>query len=343
MLEAYRQHVAERAAEGIPPKPLTPEWTADLVELLKNPPAGEEEFLLDLIANRVPPGVDEAAYVKAGFLSAVAKGEITCPLIDRPAAVTLLGNMHGGYNVETLVELLDDADLANDAAEQLKSTILVFDAFHDVAEKADAGNAQAKAVLQSWADAEWFTRQDAVPESIKAIVFKVTGETNTDDLSPAPDAWSRPDIPLHSLAAYKMTRDGLTPDEPGKIGPIKQIEEIKSKGLPVAFVGDVVGTGSSRKSATNSVLWFFGDDIPGVPNKRSGGICIGNKVAPIFFNTMEDAGALVFEAPVDDINMGDVIEIRPYDGKILSESGDVLSEFHFKSGVILDEVQAEGR
>tara|TARA_R110000850_G_scaffold7681_1_gene28113 strand:- start:37106 stop:39715 length:2610 start_codon:yes stop_codon:yes gene_type:complete len=343
VLEAYRQHVAERAAEGIPPKPLTPEWTADLVELLKNPPAGEEEFLLDLIANRVPPGVDEAAYVKAGFLSAVAKGEITCPLIDRPAAVTLLGNMHGGYNVETLVELLDDADLANDAAEQLKSTILVFDAFHDVAEKADAGNAQAKAVLQSWADAEWFTRQDAVPESIKAIVFKVTGETNTDDLSPAPDAWSRPDIPLHSLAAYKMTRDGLTPDEPGKIGPIKQIEEIKSKGLPVAFVGDVVGTGSSRKSATNSVLWFFGDDIPGVPNKRSGGICIGNKVAPIFFNTMEDAGALVFEAPVDDINMGDVIEIRPYDGKILSESGDVLSEFHFKSGVILDEVQAEGR
>ncbi|WP_438958027.1 bifunctional aconitate hydratase 2/2-methylisocitrate dehydratase [Porticoccus sp.] len=343
MLEAYRQHVAERAAEGIPPKPLTPEWTADLVELLKNPPAGEEEFLLDLIANRVPPGVDEAAYVKAGFLSAVAKGEITCPLIDRPAAVTLLGNMHGGYNVETLVELLDDADLANDAAEQLKSTILVFDAFHDVAEKADAGNAQAKAVLQSWADAEWFTRQDAVPESIKAIVFKVTGETNTDDLSPAPDAWSRPDIPLHSLAAYKMTRDGLTPDEPGKIGPIKQIEDIKSKGLPVAFVGDVVGTGSSRKSATNSVLWFFGDDIPGVPNKRSGGICIGNKVAPIFFNTMEDAGALVFEAPVDDINMGDVIEIRPYDGKILSESGDVLSEFHFKSGVILDEVQAEGR
>ena len=343
MLEAYRQHVAERAAEGIPPKPLTPEWTADLVELLKNPPAGEEDFLLDLIANRVPPGVDEAAYVKAGFLSAVAKGEITCPLIDRPAAVTLLGNMHGGYNVETLVQLLDDADLANSAAEQLKSTILVFDAFHDVAEKADAGNAQAKAVLQSWADAEWFTRQDAVPESIKAIVFKVTGETNTDDLSPAPDAWSRPDIPLHALAAYKMTRDGLTPDEPGKIGPMKQIEDIKSKGLPVAFVGDVVGTGSSRKSATNSVLWFFGDDIPGVPNKRSGGICIGNKVAPIFFNTMEDAGALVFEAPVDDINMGDVIEIRPYDGKILSESGDVLSEFHFKSGVILDEVQAEGR
>ena len=343
MLEAYRQHVADRAAQGIPPKPLTPEWTADLVELLKNPPAGEEEFLLDLIANRVPPGVDEAAYVKAGFLSAITKGEATSPLIDRLAAVKLLGNMHGGYNVATLVELLDDAELASQAAEELKNTILVFDAFHDVAEKADAGNDNAKAVLQSWADAEWFTQEDAVPESIKAVVFKVTGETNTDDLSPAPDAWSRPDIPLHALAAYKMAREGLSPDEPGSIGPMKQIEDIKSKGLPVAFVGDVVGTGSSRKSATNSVLWFFGEDMPGVPNKRSGGICIGGKVAPIFFNTMEDAGALVFEAPVDEINMGDVIEIRPYDGKILSESGAVLSEFAFKSDVILDEVQADGR
>ncbi len=343
MLEAYRQHVAERAAQGIPPKPLSPEWTAELVELLKNPPAGEEEFLLDLIANRVPPGVDEAAYVKAGFLSAVAKGEVACPLIDQLNAVKLLGNMHGGYNVATLVELLDSAELSAQCAEELKSTTLVFDAFHDVAEKADAGNANAKAVMQSWADAEWFTKQDAVPESIKAIVFKVTGETNTDDLSPAPDAWSRPDIPLHALAAYKMQRDGLTPDEPGKIGPMKQIEDIKAKGLPVAFVGDVVGTGSSRKSATNSVLWFFGEDMPGVPNKRSGGICIGSKVAPIFFNTMEDAGALVFEAPVDEINMGDVIEIRPYDGKILSESGAVLSEFEFKSDVILDEVRADGR
>jgi len=343
VLEAYRQHVAERAAQGIPPKPLSPEWTAELVELLKNPPAGEEEFLLDLIANRVPPGVDEAAYVKAGFLSAVAKGEVACPLIDQLNAVKLLGNMHGGYNVATLVELLDSAELSAQCAEELKSTTLVFDAFHDVAEKADAGNANAKAVMQSWADAEWFTKQDAVPESIKTIVFKVTGETNTDDLSPAPDAWSRPDIPLHALAAYKMQRDGLTPDEPGKIGPMKQIEAIKAKGLPVAFVGDVVGTGSSRKSATNSVLWFFGEDMPGVPNKRSGGICIGSKVAPIFFNTMEDAGALVFEAPVDEINMGDVIEIRPYDGKILSESGAVLSEFEFKSDVILDEVRADGR
>ncbi len=343
MLEDYRQHVAERAAEGIPPKPLSPEWTAALIELLKNPPAGEKEFLLDLIANRVPPGVDEAAYVKAGFLSALVKGEASSPLIDRSAAVTLLGNMHGGYNVATLVELLDDAELAEQAAKELKGTLLVFDAFHDVAEKADAGNANAKAVMQSWADAEWFTNNDAVPESIKTIVYKVTGEINTDDLSPAPDAWSRPDIPLHARAAFKMTREGITPDEHGVVGPMRAIEEIKAKGLPVTFVGDVVGTGSSRKSATNSVLWFFGEDMPGVPNKRSGGICIGGKVAPIFFNTMEDAGALVFEAPVDKINYGDIIEIRPYDGKILSESGEVLSEFEFKSDVILDEAQADGR
>lgn len=343
MLEAYRQHVAERAAEQIPPKPLNPEWTAALVELLKNPPAGEEEFLLDLIANRVPPGVDEAAYVKAGFLSALVNGDASSPLIDRSAAVTLLGNMHGGYNVETLVELLDDAELAEQAAKELKGTLLVFDTFHDVAEKADAGNANAKAVLQSWADGEWFTNNDAVPESIKTIVYKVTGEINTDDLSPAPDAWSRPDIPLHARAAFKMTRDGITPDEHGVVGPMRAIDEIKAKGLPVTFVGDVVGTGSSRKSATNSVLWFFGEDMPGVPNKRSGGICIGSKVAPIFFNTMEDAGALVFEAPVDKINYGDVIEIRPYDGKILNEAGDVLSEFELKSDVLLDEVQADGR
>ena len=343
MLEAYRQHVAERAAEQIPPKPLNPEWTAALVELLKNPPAGEEEFLLDLIANRVPPGVDEAAYVKAGFLSALVNGEASSPLIDRSAAVTLLGNMHGGYNVETLVELLDDAELAEQAAKELKGTLLVFDAFHDVADKADAGNTNAKAVMQSWADGEWFTNNDAVPESIKTIVYKVTGEINTDDLSPAPDAWSRPDIPLHARAAFKMTRDGITPDEHGVVGPMRAIDEIKAKGLPVTFVGDVVGTGSSRKSATNSVLWFFGEDMPGVPNKRSGGICIGGNVAPIFFNTMEDAGALVFEAPVDKLNYGDVIEIRPYDGKILSESGEVLSEFELKSDVILDEAQADGR
>ena len=343
MLEAYRKHVEERASEGVPPKPLNPEQVADLVELLKNPPAGEEKFLVDLISNRVPPGVDEAAYVKAGFLSAVAKGEATSPLIDKVQAVKLLGMMLGGYNIETLVALLDDADLSAEAAEQLKGTLLMFDAFHDVEEKAKAGNENAKAVIQSWADGEWFTRRDKVAESIKVAIFKVTGEINTDDLSPAPDAWSRPDIPLHARAAFKMTRNGLTPEEHGVTGPMKQIDEVKAKGLPVAFVGDVVGTGSSRKSATNSVLWFFGDDLPGVPNKRGGGICIGGKVAPIFYNTMEDAGALVFEAPVEKLGMGDVIEIRPYDGKILAEDGSTLSEFELKSDVLLDEVQAGGR
>ncbi|UTA49253.1 bifunctional aconitate hydratase 2/2-methylisocitrate dehydratase [Simiduia sp. 21SJ11W-1] len=343
MLEAYRSHVAERAAEGVPPKPLNAEQVAELVELLKNPPAGEEETLLDLITNRVPPGVDEAAYVKAGFLSALAKGEASSPLINAESAVKLLGMMLGGYNIETLVALLDDSKLAATAAEQLKHTLLMFDAFHDVEEKAKAGNEHAKAVMKSWAEGEWFTKRKKVPESTKMVVFKVTGETNTDDLSPAQDAWSRPDIPLHANAMFKMERDGLHPDEPGTRGPIKQIDDIKSKDLPVAFVGDVVGTGSSRKSATNSVLWFFGDDIPGVPNKRAGGVCIGNNVAPIFFNTMEDAGALVFEAPVDNMNMGDVIEVRPYDGKILSEDGTVLSEFTLKSDVILDEVQAGGR
>ncbi len=343
MLEAYREHVAERAAQNIPPKPLNAEQTAALVELLKAPPAGEEETLLELLATRVPPGVDEAAYVKAGFLSAIARGEAECALIDRSEAVRLLGAMHGGYNIETLVALLEDAELGELAATELTHTLLMFDAFHDVDELAKSGNANARAVLESWAEGEWFTARDAVAESIKVAVFKVTGETNTDDLSPAPDAWSRPDIPLHALAMYKMARDGLSPDEPGRIGPMQQVEAIKAKGLPVAFVGDVVGTGSSRKSATNSVLWFFGDDIPGVPNKKGGGICIGGKVAPIFYNTMEDAGALVFEATVDDLTMGDVIEIRPYEGKILNENGELLSEFELKSQVLLDEVRAGGR
>ena len=343
MLEAYRAHVAERQLQGIPPKPLDPEWTAALVELLKAPPKGEESFLLDLISNRVPPGVDEAAYVKASFLSAVIKEDASCPLIDRKLAVKLLGNMHGGYNVATLVELLDDDELRELAAKELKSTLLVFDAFHDVAEKSDSGNKFALDVMKSWADAEWFTSNDAVPQSIKVIVFKATGEINTDDLSPAQDAWSRPDIPLHARAMFKMTRDGIHPEQHGVTGPMSQINELKSQGLPVAFIGDVVGTGSSRKSATNSVLWFFGEDMPGVPNKRSGGICFGSKVAPIFFNTMEDAGALVFEAPVDKIDNGDIIEIYPYEGQILNESGEVISEFEHKSEVILDEVQADGR
>jgi len=343
VLEAYRDHAAQRAAQNIPPKPLTAEQTASVVELLQDPPVGEEAFLLDLLSHRVPPGVDEAAYVKAGFLSAIARGDTECALIDRPLAVRLLGSMHGGYNIETLVALLTNEDLGELAATELKHTLLVFEAFHDVADLAQRGNAHAESVMQSWAAGEWFTSREAVPESIKVSVFKVTGETNTDDLSPAPDAWSRPDIPLHALAMYKMARDGLHPDDPGSIGPMKQIDEIRAKGYPVAFVGDVVGTGSSRKSATNSVLWFFGDDVPGVPNKKAGGICIGGKVAPIFYNTMEDAGALVFEAPVDDLNMGDVIEIRPYDGRMLAEDGSVIGEFELKSQVLLDEVRAGGR
>jgi aconitate hydratase 2/2-methylisocitrate dehydratase len=343
VLENYRKHIEERAAQGIVPKPLNAEQVAGLIELLKAPPAGEESTLLELITDRVPPGVDEAAYVKAGFLAALISGDATSPLIDRKHAVKLLGNMHGGYNIVTLVALLDDAELAQLAATELKHTLLMFEAFHDVQEKSEGGNNFAKEVIQSWADAEWFTSRDTVAESIKVSIFKVTGETNTDDLSPAPDAWSRPDIPLHALAAFKMERDGLTPDAPGSIGPIKQIEALKAQGHAVAFVGDVVGTGSSRKSATNSVLWFFGDDLPGVPNKRGGGICIGDKIAPIFYNTMEDSGALVFEAPVQDLNMGDVVEIRPYDGKILAADGAVLSTFELKSPVLLDEVRAGGR
>ncbi|MDT0596612.1 bifunctional aconitate hydratase 2/2-methylisocitrate dehydratase [Glaciecola petra] len=344
MLEDYRKHVEERAAEGIPAKPLSPEQVSGLIELLKNPPSGEEAFLVELLSERVPPGVDEAAYVKAGFLSAIAKGEESCSLISKEAAVQLLGNMHGGYNIVTLVELLDDADLAELAVEELKHTLLMFDAFHDVEEKHRAGNKYATEIMHSWADAEWFTSRDDMPEKITCSVFKVTGETNTDDLSPAPDAWSRPDIPLHARAMYKMTRDGLEPEKHGEIGPLNQIEDIKAKGHQVAFVGDVVGTGSSRKSATNSVLWFFGEDLPGVPNKRGGGICIGSKVAPIFYNTMEDAGALVFEADVEKMNMGDVIDIYPLDGVIKNaESGEVLAEYSYKSKVLLDEVRAGGR
>ena len=343
MLDAYREHVAERAAQNIPPTPLSPEQVAELVELIQAPPEGDEDFLIELLTERVPPGVDEAAYVKAGFLSSIAKAETACALINREQAVTLLGNMLGGYNIGTLIALLDDAEVGASAARELKRTILVFDAFHDVQQLAESGSKNAQSVLESWAAGEWFTDRPEVADSLKMVVFKVTGETNTDDLSPAPDAWSRPDIPLHALAMFKMARDGIEPDEPGATGPLQLIEEIQSSGLPVAFVGDVVGTGSSRKSATNSVLWYFGDDTPGIPNKRAGGVCIGGKVAPIFYNTMEDAGALVFEAPVDHLLMGDVIEIRPYEGVILSESGDVVSEFALRSDVLLDEVRAGGR
>ncbi len=344
MLEAYRQHVEERAAEGVPPKPLNAEQVAALVELLKMPPAGEEEVILDLITNRVPPGVDEAAYVKAGFLTAIAKGEAESPLIDRIHAVKLLGTMQGGYNIVSLVELLDDADLAKEVGEQLKHTLLMFDAFHDVEERAKAGNAVAKDVIQSWAEAEWYLSKPALEEKITLTVFKVTGETNTDDLSPAPDAWSRPDIPVHANAMLKNEREGIEPEVPGTKGPLKQIEEVKAKGFPVAYVGDVVGTGSSRKSATNSVLWFFGDDIPYVPNKRAGGFCFGSKIAPIFFNTMEDSGALPVEMDVSKLEMGDVIDVYPYEGKVCKHGTDeVLTTFELKTQLILDEVRAGGR
>jgi aconitate hydratase 2/2-methylisocitrate dehydratase len=342
MLQAYRQHVAERAALGIPPLPLSAQQTADLIELLKAPPAGEGEALVELITHRVPAGVDDAAKVKASYLAAVALGSEKCSLISRAKATELLGTMLGGYNIGPLVDLLDDAEVGTVAAEGLKKTLLMFDAFHDVKEKAEKGNANAKAVMQSWADAEWFTSRAELPESLTISVFKVTGETNTDDLSPAPDAWSRPDIPLHALAMLKNPRPGIEPQEAGKTGPIKFIEDLRKKGNLVAYVGDVVGTGSSRKSATNSVLWFTGEDIPFVPNKRFGGVCLGNKIAPIFYNTMEDAGALPIELDVSQMNMGDVIELRPYEGKALKD-GKVIAEFTVKSDVLFDEVRAGGR
>jgi aconitate hydratase 2/2-methylisocitrate dehydratase len=344
MLAAYRQHEAERAALGIPPLPLTPQQTADVVELLKNPPPGEEAFLLDLLANRVPAGVDDAAKVKASYLAALAFGSETNPLVPRARATELLGTMLGGYNVAPLVQLLDDAEVGAVAADALKHTLLVFDAFHDVEEKAKAGNANAKAVLESWANAEWFTSKPEVPASLTITVFKVPGETNTDDLSPAPDATTRPDIPMHALAMLKNKRPDapFVPEEDGKRGPIGEILKLKEKGHLVAYVGDVVGTGSSRKSATNSVLWWTGDDIPYIPNKRAGGVCLGGKIAPIFYNTMEDAGALPIELDVSKMEHGDVVELRPYEGKALKD-GEVIAEFKVKSDVLFDEVRAGGR
>ena len=342
MLEAYRKHVAERAEQGIPPLPLSAEQVNELVELLKNPPAGEEEFLVELLTDRVPPGVDEAAYVKAGFLAAIAKGEAQSPLVDKEHAVKLLGTMLGGYNIATLVELLDNKELSLLAGEKLKDTLLMFDAFHDVAEKADAGNEVAKDVIKSWAEGEWFTKKPKIDEKITLTVFKVPGETNTDDLSPAQDAWSRPDIPLHSLAMLKNSREGIDADKEGEIGPISVIEKLEEKGNPIVYVGDVVGTGSSRKSATNSVLWLMGNDIPHVPNKRAGGFCFGNNIAPIFYNTMKDAGAMPVELDVSKMDMGDVIDFYPYEGKV-TKNGEVIAEFEYGSKVIFDEVQAGGR
>ncbi|MBP7159161.1 bifunctional aconitate hydratase 2/2-methylisocitrate dehydratase [Thermomonas sp.] len=344
MLQTYRLHAAERAALGIPPLPLDAQQTADVIELLKNPPAGEDAFLLDLLVNRVPAGVDDAAKVKASYLAALAFGSETNPLIPRARATELLGTMLGGYNVAPLVQLLDDAEVGGVAADALKHTLLVFDAFHDVQDKARVGNAHAQAVLQSWADAEWFTSKPDVPASLTITVFKVPGETNTDDLSPAPDATTRPDIPMHALAMLKNARPDapFQPEEDGKRGPIQNILSLKDKGHLVAYVGDVVGTGSSRKSATNSVLWWTGDDIPHIPNKRAGGVCLGGKIAPIFYNTMEDAGALPIELDVSQMNHGDVIELRPYEGKALKD-GAVIACFELKSEVLLDEVRAGGR
>ena len=340
MLKEYRAHVAERAEMGIVPEPLNAEQVAGLIELLKNPPAGEEEFLMDLFTNRIPAGVDQAAYVKASFLAAVAEGEASSPLISDERATEILGTMLGGYNIEPLIKALDNDKLADEAAGSLSHTLLMFDAFYDVKEKADAGNEYAKKVVQSWADAEWFTSKDEVAEKITVTVYMVPGETNTDDLSPAPDAWSRPDIPLHALAMLKMPREGF--DVNGD--PLGKIEELKKKGFPVAYVGDVVGTGSSRKSATNSVLWTMGDDIPNIPNKRAGGYCFGNKIAPIFYNTMEDSGALPIEMDVSKMEMGDVIDVYPYEGVVKRHgTDDVISTFELKTQVLLDEVRAGGR
>ena len=344
MLQAYRQHVAERAALGIPPLPLSAQQTSELVALLKNPPAGEAQFLLELISQRVPAGVDEAAQVKASYLAALALGGEKNALISRAQATQWLGTMLGGYNIAPLVRLLDDAEVGADAATALKHTLLMFDAFHDVEEKAKAGNANAQAVMKSWADAEWFTSKPEVPASLTITVFKVPGETNTDDLSPAPDATTRPDIPLHGLAMLKNKRPDapFVPEEDGKRGPIGDLLKLKDKGHLVAYVGDVVGTGSSRKSATNSVLWWTGQDIPFIPNKRFGGVCLGSKIAPIFYNTMEDAGALPIELDVSQMEHGDVIELRPHEGKAL-KNGAVIATFEVKSPVLFDEVRAGGR
>lgn len=337
MLKAYAAHVQERASQQLPPLPLSAEQVAQLVELLKNPPAGEEKLLVDLLENRVPAGVDQAAYVKAAFLSDIAHGKASSPLVSAKQAVALLGTMLGGYNVQALVGLLDlsatNPDMADVAVKALSQTILMFDAFHDVDEKMKAGNAHAKKLIESWSNAEWFTNAPILADEIKVVVFKVDGETNTDDLSPAQEAWSRPDIPLHAKAMLvnKMP-EGL-----------KTIEALKEKGLPIAYVGDVVGTGSSRKSAINSVQWFMGNDIPNIPNKRTGGVILGTKIAPIFFNTAEDSGAMPIQCDVSKMQMGDVITIKPYAGQVLNEQGEVISTFELAPTTMPDEVRAGGR
>ena len=336
MLEAYQQHVEVRAQQGIAPLPLNKQQVLELIELLKTPDAPRPDFLVELLSERVPPGVDEAAYVKAGFLAAITQGQASSPWITPKHAAELLGTMVGGYNVEPLIKLLGHRELAPIAVKALSHTLLMFDAFHDVADQVNS-NPFAKEVMTSWANGDWFIHRPALAEKLTYCVFKVSGETNTDDLSPAQDAWSRPDIPLHALAMLKNPRPGIE-------HALKQISDLKQKGFPLAYVGDVVGTGSSRKSATNSVLWYMGDDIPHVPNKRAGGLVIGSKIAPIFFNTLEDAGALPIEADVSHLQMGDVIDIFPYEGVIKRHDTDeVLSRFSLRTDVIVDEVRAGGR
>ncbi len=333
-LNEYHQHVEQRAKQGIPPLPLTAEQTSQLCEMLKNPPEELKEELMELLRDRIPPGVDEASYVKAGFLTAVAKGEITSPLISAEYAVNLLGTMMGGYNVQSLVDLLksNDTKIASEAVNALSKTLLVFDAFNDVLELSQT-NTYAKQVIESWANATWFVDKAQVPQTITVTVFKVEGETNTDDLSPAPHATTRPDIPLHALAMLESRMPkGLD-----------AIAKLKEKGHPIAYVGDVVGTGSSRKSAINSVLWHLGEEIPYVPNKKAGGYVLGGKIAPIFFNTAEDSGALPIECDVNNMNTGDVITIHPYEEKITNESGETICNFELKPETILDEVRAGGR
>ena len=335
MLEDYKKHCKEREEMGIPPLPLDAEQTVAVINLLKND-HDENELLLFLLKERVPAGVDDAAYVKAGFLSDLTKGETESPYISKEDAVEILGTMLGGYNIQPLIDCLEIDELADDAAAALSNTLLIFDSFNDIFELSKT-NEHAKKVINSWANAEWFTSKEDIPENIKLTVFKVPGEINTDDLSPAPDAWSRPDIPLHALAMLKMPRDGINE-------PLKTIEDLKKKGNPVVFVGDVVGTGSSRKSATNSVLWHMGDEIPAIPNKKEGGFCFGGKIAPIFYNTLEDSGAFPIECDVSKLEMGQEIIFEPFKGKISdANSNELLSEFKLKTEVLLDEVRANGR
>ena len=335
MINEYRLHAQERAEQNIPPLPLDAEQTAALVDLLKQDNE-ESEFLLDLLKERVPAGVDQSAYVKAGFLADITTDKAQSPYIDKVAAVKILGTMLGGYNIQPLIACLSIDGLGDEAAIALSKTLLIFDAFNEIFELSKT-NPHAKKVIDSWAEGEWFTNKPQIPEQIKLTVYKVTGEINTDDLSPATDAWSRPDIPLHALAMFKMPREGLDK-------PLKTIDELKAKGNPLAFVGDVVGTGSSRKSATNSVLWHMGDDIPAIPNKKEGGFCFGGKIAPIFFNTLEDSGAFPVECDVSKLSMGQEIILEPFAGKITdANTGEVVTTFELKTDVLLDEVRANGR